>query len=104
MQRESGALIGYLENKHAFDCQTDFAGGCKCGGFAAGPAAAQKSRHSARPVAGAAYQTLPEAPAAINPADPTVVTVDGNYIGRDPDPQIRSDLLKNQSDHEGNTY
>lgn len=68
--------------------------------FAAGPAAAQQtSRHSGRAIT--IYRTDPM---ATNAADLTVVTVDGNYIGRDPDPQIRSELLKNQADHEGNTY
>ena len=74
--------------------------------LAAGPAMAQKTRHTATQPA--AYQTEPAIQGDPNTAyregDPTVVTVDGSYIGRDPDPRIRSDLIKNQSDHEGNSY
>jgi hypothetical protein len=67
--------------------------------FAAGPAAAQKSRHTAR--APVNYRTDP--PSYV-PANPAVVTDDGTYIGRDPDAQIRGELLKNAPDHNGNAY
>ena len=29
---------------------------------------------------------------------------DGQYLGRDPDPNVRSQILKSESDYNGNSY
>ena len=66
---------------------------------AAVPASAKTLRHYSR-----APLTYRADPPVFNPADPTIVIENGHYIGRDPDPQIRSELLKNQGDYQGNAY
>ena len=73
--------------------------------LAAGPASA-RTRHHATPRAEA---TQVYAPAGLGTGqfytnDPYVVTDGANYLGRDPDPQIRSEMLKDDVSHNGNSY
>jgi hypothetical protein len=73
--------------------------------LAAGPASA-RTRHHATPRA-EATQVVPPPGLGTGPYyanDPYVVTDGSNYLGRDPDLQIRSEMLKDDVSHNGNNY
>ncbi len=72
--------------------------------LAAGPASARTRHHAApRVEATQPYEPVVGSPYAANFAnDPYVVTDGGRYLGRDPDIQIRSQLLKDESEYNGN--
>jgi ABC-type amino acid transport substrate-binding protein len=64
----------------------------------AGPAGAAAKKHKkAAHRVGVAHTRI--APAAA--ADPYTVRVGGEYIGRDPDPNIRARMLRNPHDWDG---
>jgi hypothetical protein len=72
------------------------------GVLAAGPALA-RTKH--RLPANEARNAYVEAPGVYaNAADPYVVTDGANYLGRDPGAQIRGELLKDDTVHNGNAY
>jgi hypothetical protein len=62
--------------------------------FASAPAFAQKAKRVAPPAPATGYHY----------SDPTIVTENGTYLGRDPDIQVRSQLLKDDSTYNGNSY
>ena len=71
--------------------------------IAAGPASARTRHHAApRLEATQAYTPMSESGAQYYGNDPYVVTDGARYIGRDPDIQIRSQLLKDESMYNGN--
>jgi len=71
--------------------------------IAAGPASA-RTRHQTPPRVEATqpYEPLVGSAAGYYSNDPYVVTDGARYIGRDPDIQIRSQLLKDESSYNGN--
>lgn len=71
--------------------------------IAASPASA-KTRHHAQPRVETTqpYEPLVGSSAAYSANDPYVVTDGGTYLGRDPDLQVRSQLLKDESEYKGN--
>jgi hypothetical protein len=73
--------------------------------IAAQPALAATPRHPARHhVPAAAVTNANGVEYGQRVADPAVVTDGATYIGRDPDPQIRTEILKDDSMHNGNAY
>ena len=72
--------------------------------IAAGPASA-RTRHQAAPRVEATQPYSPMSEAGVAQYygnDPYVVTDGARYIGRDPDIQIRSQILKDESMYNGN--
>ena len=69
--------------------------------FATGPASAQTVRRHLlpRPAETQSYVYAPGGYAVTK--DPYVVTNGAQYVGRDPDLQIRAQLLKDESMHDG---
>ncbi len=66
--------------------------------IAASPASARTRHHEAQRVeAVQSSETLVGSTAAYSPNDPYVVTDGTHYLGRDPDLQIRSEILKDES-------
>lgn len=73
--------------------------------LAAGPALARTRHETPRYDAMQASQAdMNESGVAYNGNDPYVVTDGAHYLGRDPDLQIREDLLKDDTMHNGNAY
>ena len=70
--------------------------------IAAGPASARTRHHAAPRVEAAQPYVATSEGAQYSANDPYVVTDGARYIGRDPDLQIRSQLLKDESSYNGN--
>ena len=71
--------------------------------LAAGPASARTRHHATPRVEATQAVAQPDAgPYYAN--DPYVVTDGARYLGRDPDAQIRGEMLKDDVSHNGNSY
>jgi hypothetical protein len=96
----AGAILGVTDMNSTF--KTLVLATAAASLFAAGPALA-RTKH--RLPANQAQNSYLEVPGAyVNPADPYVVTDGANYLGRDPGAQIRGELLKDDTVHNGNAY
>ena len=71
--------------------------------LAAAPASAQQTKHRATRAANPSAM-YPAPPETIGSADPYVVNEGGQYLGRDPDANIRGLLLKDDVSSNGNGY
>ena len=74
--------------------------------IAAGPASARTRHHTASRVeATQTYSPMSESGVTqYYGNDPYVVTDGAHYLGRDPDIQIRSQILKDDTSYNGNSY
>jgi hypothetical protein len=96
----AGAILGVTDMTSTF--KTLVLATAAASLLAAGPALARTKNRLPANEAQNAYLEAPGAYA--NAADPYTVTDGANYLGRDPGAQIRGDLLKDDTVHNGNAY